>query len=339
MMLTHSTITAIGFYTTALSWWYRRRLTRLEALVYPGAWLLQLGFSAHDLGLQLGLWRGIGYTLPYTVSCMMLAFGTTLGLRFVQALRSALALNEELEQRVQEREVALSKQFTRTRDLERHTILAGERQRLMREMHDGLGGQLVSVLAMVETATTADPDVVTAVRDSLDELRLVILSLDPSFTEVQALLAALRARLERTLERRGIKFRWRVGDAPTPSHFGPEQLQNLLRILQEAITNAVKHAAPSTVEVATTIDAHDLVIAVIDDGAGFADSVQPGRGLGNMRRRAVELGGTLQVISGSGGTRIELRVPLAAPDPGTDVSASGRSTPGGPLHRSLRSAR
>ena len=54
------------------------------------------------------------------------------------------------------------------------------------------------------------------VRDSLDELRLVIHSLDPGLTEVPALLAVLRARLEPTLERRGIRFRWRVGDAVTP---------------------------------------------------------------------------------------------------------------------------
>lgn len=321
MMVTHCAITVIGFYVTALSWLHRDRLTPLEAMVYPGAWLLQFVFSGHDLGLQLGLWRGVGYTLPYTVSCMMLAFGTTLGLRFVRTLQTALALNEELEERVRERETELSHQFTRSRELERRDILAGERQRLMREMHDGLGGQLISVLALVETSTESDPGVVTAVRDSLDELRLVILSLDPSFTEVSALLAALRARLEATLERRGIRFRWRVGDAPTPRHFGPEQLQSLLRILQEAITNAVRHATPQAVEVATLVEDDALVIAVADDGAGFPLVLKPGRGLGNMQRRAAELGGTLRIDSTNGGTRIEVRVPLAPADPAAGVSS------------------
>ena len=72
----------IGAYVTALSWVHRRSLTPFEARIYLGAWLAQLAFSAHDLGIQLGFWRGGGYTLPYTVSCMMLAFGSTLGLSF-----------------------------------------------------------------------------------------------------------------------------------------------------------------------------------------------------------------------------------------------------------------
>ncbi|MEW6269948.1 MAG: ATP-binding protein, partial [Thermodesulfobacteriota bacterium] len=292
------------------AWTKRDRLTRLEARVYFGAWLAQLLFSAHDLGIQLGLWRGVGYTIPYTASCMMLAFGSTLALRFVRALREARALNRTLEERVREREEQLSRQFARTRELERRDILGRERQRLMREMHDGLGGQLVSSLALVEAGESSDPDVVAALRDSLDELRLVIFSLDPGMTEVPALLAALRGRLEPTLERRRIRFRWRVLDAPTPERFGPEQMLNLLRIVQEAITNAVKHGDPSVIEVATAVDDGRLVIAVRDDGRGLPERVERGRGLANMERRAQELGGVLRISSHGEGTVVELRLPL-----------------------------
>jgi signal transduction histidine kinase len=310
MMGTHVAITVIGSYVTALSWIHRRALTTLEARVYLGAWLAQLVVSSHDLGIQLGLWRGVGYALPYTVSCMMLAFGTTLGLRYVRALREALALNEKLEERVREREDELSRQFDRTRDLERRDILSRERQRLMREMHDGLGGHLVSSLALVESTDDADPEIVAALRDGLEELRLVIMSLDAGFTAVPALLASLRERLEPTLERRGIRFRWRVDDAPTPSRFGPEQMLSLLRIVQEAITNAVKHTTASTIEVATAMDDDVLVITVRDDGGGFADLIRRGRGLDNMSHRATELGGTLRILPDGGGTLVTLRLPI-----------------------------
>jgi signal transduction histidine kinase len=310
MMVTHVAITAIGSYVTALSWIHRRALTTLEARVYLGAWLAQLVFSSHDLGIQLGLWRGVGYKLPYTVACMMLAFGTTLGLRYVRALREALALNEKLEERVREREAELSRQFDRARDLERRDILSRERQRLMREMHDGLGGHLVSSLALVESTDDADPEIVAALRDGLDELRLVIMSLDAGFTAVPALLASLRERLEPTLERRGIRFRWRVDDVPTPSRFGPEQMLSLLRIVQEAITIAVKHAAASTIEVTTAANDGALVIMVRDDGGGFAALIRRGRGLDNMEHRAAELGGTLSVRSDAAGTVVALRLPV-----------------------------
>jgi signal transduction histidine kinase len=180
----------------------------------------------------------------------------------------------------------------------------------MREMHDGLGGQLMSSLALAESGGDADQEVVTALRDSLEELRLVILSLDPGLTEVAPLLAALRGRLEPTLQRRGIRFRWRVVEAPTPRRFGPEQLLNVLRIAQEAITNAVRHAAPSTIEVATTVVDGVLVITVRDDGRGFPPALRRGRGLSNMERRAQDIGAPLDVRSGPDGTTVELRLTL-----------------------------
>jgi len=310
MIVTHVAITVIGAYVTVLSFTHRHALTRLEARVYLGAWTAQLLFSAHDLGIQLGLWRGVGYTIPYTVSCMMLAFGTTLALRFVRTLREARALTELLEVRVHEREEELSRQFERSRELERRDILGRERQRLMREMHDGLGGQLMSSLAVAEAAGDPDQEVVTALRDSLEELRLVILSLDPGLAEVAPLLAALRARLEPALQRRGVRFRWRVADAPTPHRFGPEQLLHVLRLVQEAITNAVRHASPQTIEVATAVEDGVLVITVRDDGHGFPPSPRRGRGLGNMERRAQELGAPLGVRSGADGTTVELRLTL-----------------------------
>lgn len=310
MMATHLGITLIGAYVTVLSFWYRKRLAPVEARIYASAWALQLCFSANDLGIQLGLWRGLGYTLPYTVSCMMVAFGTTLALRFARALREAQVLNEELESRVRERERALALQFERSRDLERREILGRERQRLMREMHDGLGGQLVSSLALVEAGEHTDEELAAALRDSIEELRLVIFSLDPGLTDVSALLAALRARLEPTLERRGIRFRWRVGDTPTPARFGPEQFLSLLRIVQEAITNAVRHSEPSAIEVRTTAENGALRIAIRDDGRGFAKGMRRGRGLSHMERRAQELGGELQIRSGGDGTSVEVRLPL-----------------------------
>jgi len=310
MVVTHAIITMIGAYVTILSWTHRGRLGRGEAYIYLGAWALQLCFSVNDLGIQAGFWTGLGYMLPYTVSCMMVAFGSTLALRFVRALREARTLNEALEERVRAREKELALQFERHQELERREILGRERQRLMREMHDGLGGQLVSSLALVEAGEHTDAELVSALRDSIEELRLVILSLDPGLSDVSALLAALRMRLEPVLQRRGISFRWRVGATPTPTRFGPEVFLSLLRIAQEAIANAVRHADPSSIEVATAVSEGHIAITIRDDGCGFREPKRRGRGLGHMERRAQELGGELVLDSGPAGTRVEIRLPL-----------------------------
>jgi signal transduction histidine kinase len=74
----------------------------------------------------------------------------------------------------------------------------------------------------------------------------------------------------------------------------------------------VRHANPSTIEVATAVEQATLAVVVRDDGCGFAKPRRRGRGrgLGNMERRAEEIGATLCVASDASGTRVELRLPL-----------------------------
>ena len=92
---------------------------------------------------------GAPFLLPYLVPLMLVTFGSTLVLRFASALRSAEALNRELEARVDEKHRELDRSYEARRALEREKLLAEERERLVREMHDGLGGQLVSLLSLL----------------------------------------------------------------------------------------------------------------------------------------------------------------------------------------------
>jgi signal transduction histidine kinase len=111
-----------------------------------------------------------------------------------------------------------------------------------------------------------------------------------------------------------------VEDVPAPDRFGPEQSLHLMRIFQEAVTNAVKHARATTLSVRTGT-ARDAAgrdcayVEIADDGCGFggAQTDAAGRGLRNMRRRAEELGGELVVSSVAQGTAVRLLLPLRYP--------------------------
>lgn len=89
----------------------------------------------------------------------------------------------------------------------------------------------------------------------------------------------------------------------------PRRMLQVLRVIQEAITNAVRHAGATKILVAVRyMGDHEYVIQVEDDGVGIADDVSPGRGLSNMRRRARELGGTLDIRRRSVGQGTEVRL-------------------------------
>jgi signal transduction histidine kinase len=288
-----------------------------QAAVYVAGGLLCLALGGHDLAVQLGwLPPTSPLLLPFVVLVLLLVFGATLTARFVGSLRAAEALSRELEVRVAQKHAELEQSWVRTRELERAHVLARERERLMREMHDGLGGHLVSALSLAEAGDTPPEDLAWALRGALDEMRVVIDSLDPQVEDLGQLLGQLRARLERVLERSGLRFRWDVGRGHALPALGPEQALHVLRILQEAVTNVVRHAAAREVSVWTQGAGHGaagVTLAIRDDGRGGAGSRDTGRGIANMRERARLLGGTLRVRDAAPGTVVELELPLTPP--------------------------
>lgn len=197
---------------------------------------------------------------------------------------------------------------------QKESLLLLERERMMREMHDGLGGQLVSTIAMVERGRSTQGEVTEALRRALDDMRIVIDTLDPTTTDLTTSLGKLRARLEPLLRRNGVVLRWRMEDIPEIDDFPPEQALHFLRIIQEAATNAMRHAKAGEVSVAIrTGDAHGdvLSIEIRDDGCGFGpDPAAGGRGIRHMKSRAEALGAELRFDSEDSGTRIELRAPI-----------------------------
>ena len=187
----------------------------------------------------------------------------------------------------------------------------------MRDMHDGLGAALMSSLVLVEQGRMQTEDIAIMLRECVDDLRLVIDSLEPVGQDLVTLLATMRYRLGRRLEHAGLKVDWAVRDLPALPWLDPSHALQVLRIVQETLTNILKHAEASRVRIETLLLQKpglpdQVCVHIEDDGKGFdIDTIAPGRGLRHLRQRAQKLNGDLDIHSQQGqGTRVTLLLPV-----------------------------
>jgi signal transduction histidine kinase len=314
----------IGLYLVALG------IQAVRTGAIPRTGLLTVGIALavaaglHDVASLFARRALVGAPmLPYAPAMVGLGTAVALIAALAQRLSQASQLNREFERRVEQKRRELADSYDQMASLERERAIASERERMMRDMHDGTGGQLVSALAMVETGGFEPSAVADLLREALADLRLTIDSLDPEEPDLLSLLGAARARLQPRLEAHGVDFVWQVHDASRPAEFGPRTALHVLRIFQEAVANALRHADARTITVRTDDErALDgtvwVLLEISDDGRGFepdaperAASPGEGRGLGNMRRRAAAIGASLTVTSGPFGTNVCLRLPRA----------------------------
>jgi PAS domain S-box-containing protein len=195
---------------------------------------------------------------------------------------------------------------------ERQRLVDEERHRLMQDMHDGLGSTLVSALRAVERGALDAPRTAQVLRDCLDDLKLTIDSMEAQGADLVFLLATLRFRMEQRLEGAGIRLRWEVREVPELAWLMPRHSLHILRILQEAFSNIIKHAGAGEVVVSTQAGAQVVSVHIADDGRGFdpgAERSQGKRGMNNQRRRAAAIGASVEWTSGPGGTRFSLHLP------------------------------
>jgi len=290
-----------------------------------GALTFLLGTAVHDALVAADL---LAYTpaqwLVFGPPVMLAAVVLALGGRWFQAFDEAGRLNRELEQRVAERAKDIERQYEQIAALQQRNAVADERERLMRDMHDGVGSQLMTTLHALERGEMPPAQVGELLRQCIEDLRLVIDSLEGSEESLASALANLRYRVEPRLAHAGLELAWEV-DPRVGAGLAPEAVLHVLRVVQEALTNAVKHARARRLGVRVGQNGGALIVDVVDNGVGGTldegSSVRGGRGLDNMRQRARSLGGELDVATDDNGTRVRLRIPATASFVGGRVDA------------------
>ncbi len=261
-------------------------------------------FALLDVGATIGLLPVVRPQVTiYAAGLFVGIFCWLLLSGFIDNLRHTEALNVELDQRVKEKTLQLTEQHQAVQQMQRAQVLAAERERIMRDMHDGVGGQLVSTLAMIEGKGCDTNTLREALGDALTDMRLMVDSLGPVNHDLNAVLATFRERMQPRLDGAGVELRWQVGPIPPVPSLGPSSVLSVLRIMQETVTNALKHAQADSITISTSIlpDSGECVIKISDNGIGFdLAAVARGYGLANMRQRAADCGIAYQLQSGSG---------------------------------------
>jgi two-component system, NarL family, sensor histidine kinase DevS len=290
----------------------RRRSERVDSVIDDPEGSREL---TRRIAARAGLWvplvardRSIGVISAYDKVGESMVF-TDMDLRLAETFASRAAVAIDLSERVEQ-------------DALRRAVAAQEveRRRLARELHDETGQALTSILLGLGSLEDAleDENSQTAVREvrelvvqTLQDVRQLAVDLRPKVLDDFGLVPALERLTDTLAEQTGleIEFLGRLAD-----RLSEETETALYRIVQEALTNVVKHAAARHVSVVLTRNDRIVTALIEDDGRGFdpAATREGGFGIVGMRERVALLGGTLRVESRkNAGTTIKAEVPIS----------------------------
>jgi signal transduction histidine kinase len=315
-------VVVAAFYVFALSVIHAFKIKSLEWYALATAMGIIAEFALNDYLMVIGM-RPVykGQYLHFGAPLLLLSFMWILLKRFVDTLQTAerynlelKALNKNLENRVEARGEKIRQSFETIRELEQEQVLLKERSRIMRDMHDGIGVYLTSILRHLESGTVDKKQLSDAAHNALNDLRLMIDSLGSASTDLPAMLGMFRTRISVALNACNVELEWHVEELPAIKNFGPERALNLLRILQEAFTNALKHSSADCIRLSAyselaSVGEGLIKIEVNDNGTGFRINNKTGNGLKNMQYRAKKIKAELDIKTDSKGTRITIILP------------------------------
>jgi PAS domain S-box-containing protein len=229
----------------------------------------------------------------------------------------------ELEKMVESRTAALRRLSNRMM-----TMQDEERRRIAREIHDGLGQELAAAKMILDGILAKDSspflrqaslDASQLIDRAISQVRTISHLLHPPLLDEVGLVSALRWFLEGLSERSGIRTVLEV-DPPDLGRLRSELETAIFRIVQEALTNMFRHSGARNGSVTLIRKDGNIVVTVRDDGKGIEEQViqlrpeSVGVGIGGMRQRVTELGGSLRLANVNPGTLVEVVIPAMLRD-------------------------
>ncbi|WP_176085555.1 ATP-binding protein [Martelella sp. HB161492] len=270
---------------------------------------LSILFGLNDMSMMFGLGQGTRMLSPYIPAVAPLAIMSILTGRLVLSLKQVDGANASLQRQMADQENELRRLHEKDRERSAQAILEQERTRLMSDLHDGLSGHLVSIIAQSEKSD-ADPGAIgVSAREALDDLRLVVQSLDLGDDDLRVALASFQERCGPQLRRIGVQLDWSTEAMPPVTGITPSSALAILRILQEAVTNAVKHGPATRITIRAQADDKGAAIIVVENDIRRAVPPSGGYGLSNMTKRARSFGAEISFERGAKVARLTLHLP------------------------------
>jgi signal transduction histidine kinase len=303
--------------------WYASRSLNLSHYAFAISTFFGVGANAIDIARANEVLPYSGLSTTFWVAPLLaISIGLLVIERLVNYLRykkeAAIRLEQELAaQKIQLEAVNMEVQAQREK-----ILITEERQRLVRDMHDGLGSQLVSASALLKSGPM-EQSKTAELSELIDHALLDLRSMldvfssqqftdgDESQDAVSLLLAMLRHRLAPVFRSQGVAFAWHTEPMPHSFLTSAHNRLQLLRLLQEACTNIIKHANASAIALRTHVSDSAIIFEVSDDGQGIEASKaksasHTGHGLSNMADRAARMGAQLVIESTHKGTCVRL---------------------------------
>lgn len=206
------------------------------------------------------------------------------------------------------------------RDEASRRVLAYERARIARDLHDHVGARLTGIALRAERDQRRLPKEAadtlqwtrSVIRLCLEELRDSIWALNHQDRQAAEFLATVRRRVEDIAQEAGMKLIWASNDDNWDSVLAAPVALAVNSIVRESLTNVIRHAQATELVVLMHHGGDALLIEIADNGTGFAEQRTSGRGLHNLRERASELSGATVIAKRpSGGTSVRSWIPLS----------------------------
>lgn len=199
-----------------------------------------------------------------------------------------------------------------------------EREALLQDMHDGFGSQLVMARRYLEQGKLSLEETAALLDECLSDLHLLADTLQVKEPNLKQAIANYRHRISRRLAATGIQVVWHIELDSCPN-YSSRQLVQIMRILQEALNNVLRHAEATEISILVRHDAQrGLLLEVTDNGKGLGEpithAISHGRGIHNMHSRANELGGVVTLQNASPGSQLRLQVPVTCESVASDAA-------------------
>jgi signal transduction histidine kinase len=209
----------------------------------------------------------------------------------------------------------------RVRQLEREQALERERARISQDMHDEVGATLTEISILTELARRKPDAAGDQLRqisersaEVIDNLGEIVWAINPKNDTLDNFVAYLRRHAVKYTGAANIRCRFASPEQIPSIHIPSEKRRNTYLVVKEALHNVVKHASATEVTVALTLRGDGIDLQVSDNGKGFSVDrhTGAGNGLGNMKKRMSDIGGTFAVTSGpERGTTVSISISLA----------------------------